>query len=81
MQYLGRLYVRYFNYTHVRTGTSFEGRYRSSIIYDHEYLLTCLQYIELNPVRAGMVRDPVQYRGVQLRRAFFWLPHKALDAS
>ena len=58
MQYLGRLYVRYFNYSHARTGTLFEGRFRSSLVQEDEYLSACLRYIELNPVRAGMVGDP-----------------------
>jgi len=39
-----------------------EGRYKASLINDDEYLLTCMRYIELNPVRADMVRSPGQYR-------------------
>ncbi len=62
MQYLGRLYVRYFNYTYARSGSLFEDRFKSSLIQDDLYLLTCLQYIELNPVRAGIVTDPGDYR-------------------
>ncbi len=62
MQYLGRLYVRYFNYTYSRSGSLFNGRFKSSLIQDDLYLLNCLQYIELNPVRAGMVTDPGNYR-------------------
>ncbi len=66
MQYLGRLYVRYFNYSYARTGTLFEGRFRSSLVQEDEYFLACLRYIELNPVRAGMVSDPGEYRLVKL---------------
>lgn len=62
MQFLGRLYVRYFNHRYARTGTLFEGRFRSSVIESERYLLTCLGYIELNPVRAGLVTDPGDYR-------------------
>ena len=62
IQYLGRLYVRYFNYNYARTGTLFEGRFRSSLIQEEQYFLTCLRYIELNPIRAGMVKDPGDYR-------------------
>ena len=62
MQYLGRLYVRKFNDTYARSGTLFEDRFKSSLIQDDEYLITCLRYIELNPVRAGMVIDPADYR-------------------
>ena len=42
MQYLGRLYVRYFNDSYARTGTLFEGRFRSSLVQEDEYLLACL---------------------------------------
>ena len=58
MQYLGRYYVRYFNFTHKRSGTLYQGRFKSSIVQDRQYLLACQRYIELNPVRAGMVNDP-----------------------
>ena len=62
MQYLGRLYVKYFNYRYARSGSLFEDRFKSSVVQDDLYLLTCLRYIELNPVRAGMVVDPGEYR-------------------
>ena len=61
MQYLGRLYVRRFNDRYQRSGTLFEGRFKSNIVQSSEYLLTCQRYIELNPVRAGMVSDPADY--------------------
>jgi len=61
MQTLGRRYVRYFNTTYHRTGTLFEGRFKSCIVQQSDYFFTCLRYIELNPVRAGMVRDPADY--------------------
>lgn len=59
---LGRRYVPYINRTYRRTGTFWEGRYKSSLVQTEKYLLSCQRYIELNPVRAGMVRDPVDYR-------------------
>lgn len=62
MQSLGRLYVRHFNHQHARSGGLFEGRFRSSLIQDDQYLLTCLRYIELNPVRAAMVDKPGDYQ-------------------
>ena len=62
MQMLGRYYVRYFNDKYQRTGTLLEDRYKSSLIDSEVYLFTCMRYIELNPVRAGMVYDPSQYR-------------------
>jgi putative transposase len=61
MQHLGRHYVRYFNRNYQRTGTLFEGRFKSCIVQQSRYFLVCLRYIELNPVRAGMVKDPADY--------------------
>ena len=61
MQALGRSYVRAFNARHGRTGTLWEGRYRSTVIEAERYLLACMAYIELNPVRAGMVAAPADF--------------------
>ncbi|RDD95350.1 transposase [Acidovorax sp. BoFeN1] len=58
MQAVGRSYVRYFNQRHGRSGTLWEGRYRSTLIETERYLLACMVYIDLNPVRAGMVAQP-----------------------
>ena len=58
MQAVGRSYVRYFNQRHARSGTLWEGRYRSTLIETERYLLACMVYIDLNPVRAGMVAQP-----------------------
>ena len=57
MQAVGRSYVRAFNRRHARSGTLWEGRFRSSLIEADRYLLACQRYIELNPVRAGMVEQ------------------------
>jgi putative transposase len=62
MQAVGRSYVRYFNARHHRTGTLWEGRYRSNLIESERYLLACMVYIDLNPVRAGMVDLPVDFK-------------------
>lgn len=61
IQMLGRYYVQYFNYTYDRTGTLWEGRYKATLLDSDEYLLTCMRYIELNPVRAGMVEHSRDY--------------------
>lgn len=61
MQMLGRYYVQYYNYTYQRTGTLWEGRYKATLIDSEVYLLTCMRYIELNPVRADMVGHPSDY--------------------
>lgn len=62
MQALGRRYVRYVNDSSGRTGTLWEGRYKASLVDDERYVLACYRYIELNPVRAGMVAAPDEYR-------------------
>lgn len=62
MQCLGRRYVRYINDAYGRTGTLWEGRYKSHLVASDEHLLRCYRYIELNPVRAGMVATADQYR-------------------
>jgi len=75
MQQLGRRYVRWFNDRHRRTGTLWEGRYRSTVVEPQQYLLACYAYIELNPVRAGLVADPAFYAGSSCRH------HLGLDAD
>ena len=61
MQCLGRRYVRYVNDRYHRTGTLWEGRYKSCLVDSEDHLLRCYRYIELNPVRARMVGDPEDY--------------------
>ena len=61
MQTVGRRYVRYINDAIGRTGTLWEGRYKSSLVDSERYVLACYRYIELNPVRAGMVAEPTDY--------------------
>ncbi len=86
MQFLGRYYVRYFNHRYKRTGTLFEDRYRSHPVQTREYFMVCSQYIELNPVRAGMVTDPAEYKWSSYmaqahgRRVKMWTPHAEYEA-
>ena len=61
MQELGGRYVRVINRIHARTGTLWEARFRSGLVDSENYLLVCQRYIELNPVRAGLVDDPSAY--------------------
>jgi putative transposase len=61
MRDLGQRYVPYFNKRHGRTGTLWEGRFRSCIVESARYVLACYRYIELNPIRAGMVEHPAAY--------------------
>jgi len=61
MQAVGRSYVRYFNDRAGRSGTLWEGRYRSTLIETERYLLACMAYIDLNPVRAGLVHAPLDF--------------------
>lgn len=62
MQYVGRHFVPYINVRYGRTGTLWEGRYKASLVQEERYLLVCMRYIEMNPVRAGMVKSPTHYR-------------------
>jgi len=62
MRRLGTTYVRYFNRKYARTGTLFNERYKGLIVTDDRYWLTCLRYIEQNPVRAAIVDRPEDYR-------------------
>lgn len=62
MKALGQRYVQYINRTYRRSGTLWEGRFRSCLTQAEDYLLACQRYIELNPVRAGMVAHPGEYR-------------------
>ncbi|MCP3933282.1 MAG: transposase [Bacteroidetes bacterium] len=62
MKKLGQRYVQYINRTYKRSGTLWEGRFRSCIVQAREYLFLCQRYIEMNPVRAGMVQHPGEYR-------------------
>ena len=64
MQSLGRRYVGWFNHRHGRTGTLWEGRFRAALIEGEHHLLACIRYIELNPLRAGMLlgHDAAAYR-------------------
>lgn len=61
MKALGQRYVQYVNRTYRRSGTLWEGRFRSCLTQQEQYLLACQRYIELNPVRAGMVEHPAEY--------------------
>lgn len=61
MQAVGRRYVRYFNDRQNRTGTLWEGRFKSTLVQTERYLLACMAYIDLNPVRAGMVANAADY--------------------
>ena len=86
MQALGRRYVRYFNHRHKRTGTLWEGRFKSCVIDAENYLLCCQRYIELNPVRASMVTAPADYTWSSYRanglgqNIKLWQPHPLYQA-
>jgi len=62
MKNLGQRYVQYINRTYNRSGTLWEGRYRSCLTQTEDYVLSCYRYIELNPVRANMVKHPREYK-------------------
>lgn len=58
----GQCYVQAFNRRHGRTGTLWEGRFKSCLVDSDRYLLTVYRYIELNPVRAFITATPEDYR-------------------
>ncbi|MDY6867056.1 MAG: transposase [Chloroflexota bacterium] len=62
MQALGKRYVQYINENYRRSGTLWAGRYKASLVDSQAYLMTCMRYIELNPVRANMAAAPGDYR-------------------
>ena len=71
IQHVGRHYVNYVNHHYGRSGTLWEGRHKGSVISSDAYLLACSRYIELNPVRAGMVEEPGDYRWSSYRSNAF----------
>jgi len=86
MHLLGTRYVGYFNRRYARTGTLFEGPFKSSVIDTERYWFTCMRYVELNPVRAGLVAAPGEYRWSSYRanalgmRDDLILPHAMYQA-
>lgn len=86
MKKLGQCYVQYLNHRLGRSGTLWEGRFRSCMVNSDEYVLACYRYIELNPVRAGMVAGAGEYLWSSYRanaigeRSPFISPHAAFEA-
>src|SRR5687768_4096313 len=82
MKHLVQRYVQYVNRVYRRSGTLWEGRFRSSLVQHQGYLLKCQRYIELNPVRAGMVQFPGTYAwssyraNAELRSSALVTPHE-----
>ena len=79
MQSVGRRYVRYVNETYRRSGTLWEGRFKSAAVSRDEYLIACSRYIELNPVRAGLVAHPKDYRWSSYQRRALGRSDRLLD--
>ena len=80
MQSIGRRYVQYVNSTYHRTGTLWESRHKACLVQEERYLLTCYRYIELNPVRAGMVKHPGEYRWSSFQENAFGRVPPLLDS-
>ena len=76
---VGRRYVQYINRSYGRTGTLWDSRYKSSLVQAETYLLLCQRYIELNPVRAGMVSGPGDYPWSSYRANAFGLANPMLS--
>lgn len=79
MQTFGRNYAKTFNCTHGRSGTLWEGRYKSCLVDSETYLLACSRYIELNPVRAWLTDDPARYRWSSYRANALGYPDSLLQ--
>ena len=86
MQRIGMRFAAYVNRRHQRTGTLWEGRFRSSIVDTDDYVISCHRYIELNPVRAGIVARPDEYRwsshlaNIGATASGFLQPHPSVTA-
>lgn len=81
IQFLGAKYVRFFNNKYSRTGTLWEGRFKSVLVNTEQYLLTCLKYIEKNPVRANLVAKEEDYSWSSYRFHAFGQNNKILDQN
>jgi putative transposase len=79
MKLVGAKYVRYMNKAYRRTGTLWEGRYKCSLVQDDTYLAVCLRYIEMNPVRAGVVMSPEEYQWSSYRFRAYGEDYAILD--
>ncbi|MFQ5882099.1 MAG: transposase [Candidatus Methylomirabilales bacterium] len=79
MQSVGRRYVRDINQKYGRSGTLWEGRFKSAVVSRDEYLIVCSRYIELNPVRAGLVKHPGEYRWSSYRNRALGIADELLD--
>jgi putative transposase len=74
----GSRYVGYFNRKYSRTGTLYNGRHRSLVIESETYCFTCMRYVELNPVRAGLVTRPEEYRWSSYHANALGIPDKLI---
>jgi len=79
MQHLGRRFVQHVNHAYRRSGTLWEGRYKASLVDSEQYFLRCCRYIELNPVRAGMVKNPSAYRWSSYRHHAFGITDRVVS--
>ena len=79
MKFLGAKYVRYVNKAYGRTGSLWEGRFKCSLVQDDAYFSTCLRYIEMNPVRAGLVASPEEYQWSSYRFRAYGEDYGILD--
>ena len=79
MQSIGRRYVQYINKTYHRTGTLWEGRHIATLIQAEDYLFTCYRYIEMNPVRAGIVHHPGDYQWSSYKHNAYGIRDKLIN--
>jgi len=80
MQSINQSYTRYFNYKYHKSGHLWQGRFKSMIIKKDQYLLDCINYIELNPVRAKMVTNLLDYNWSSYRSRTIGVNGSLLDS-
>lgn len=81
MKGLGQRFVQYINRTYARSGTLWEGRFRSCLLQEEDYVLACYRYIEMNPVRASMVEHPAEYRWSSYGANAHGVPSAIIEAN
>lgn len=81
MQSLGRRYVQYFNRRYERSGTLWQGRYKSCLVEPGEHLLNCYRYVDTLASITGVVNDPIDYPWSSLRQHVGSAPHAVCDHS
>jgi len=79
MQGINLMYCQWFNAKYNKNGHLWQGRFKSYLIQKNEYLMHCINYIELNPVRAGIVESPLEYTWSSYKYRILGIKNEVLD--